>query len=295
MARSLARKLALIVAALAAAPLSAHPLDEKVRELFVEPPRMLRLIPMKLTHLDEMKTRWALQRLFGKATLASLDIRDRADSPGFHDLDIGIENVDLFGLNIQKLTITARGVRFEPAERERGFLVVANAFKSEMVATVLEPDLNRAAGQYSIDLMKDTFRLHGQDKVLFIESDFELDGRLEIGEGNQVLLVPKSLQYGVVPIPKMLLKRVLSGINPLFDLNKFLGSVKTWVDLDLTDPVLEEDRVVTTLSGKITPLDPTKPLPASVTAPGAGPGLPTTPGIGSLIAPVGAPPRRRSH
>lgn len=288
MGRSLARPLTLLVAWLAVHAVHAHPLDERVRQLFAEPPRMLRLVPMKLSHLDELKTKWALERLFGTATLGALAIRDLPANPGFHDLDIGIENVDLFGLKIATLQIEARGVRFDPAELAQERLVVANAFKATMKATVTEEDLNRAAGNYHIELMKDTFRLEGESKVLFIESDFSLDGRLKIGEGNQVLLVPKALQYGVVPIPRMLLKRVLSGINPLFDLNKFLGSVKTWVDLDLTDPVLEEDRVVTVLGGRITPLDPAG---ADRITTGPPPAMPGTPGVGSLIGSPRAPLR----
>jgi len=242
-----------------------------------------------LTPLDRWKTLQALSRLFSEARLESVTV-EPADFQGENDrrprfVRLVTRDVDLFGLDLDRLAMQAHEAVLDPVGLMSGKLVMIAPTPVKIEARVLEKDLDLAASTYTIRLRPGVFSLSGVDRFLFLKTRYELKAELRVNDANQLELDPRGLKYGIVPIPRPLVERVLASVNPLFDMDKFLGGLKTWVELKLVQPRLENEVMFARIQGAINPVasgsgsgvegQGGRPLPGS-TSPDSQPGPPPT-------------------
>jgi hypothetical protein len=129
--------------------------------------------------------------------------------------------------------------------------VLASGTPTTLSVRVTEPDLNRAAGLYRIDLSPGDFAVSGKAGVLFVRAGFRLHGTLAPTPENQLVFAPRALSYGGVPIPRPVWASAVKRLNPVFDMARFLGSARAGLDVRFERVVLSRGEVAVHLSGRI--------------------------------------------
>jgi hypothetical protein len=250
------------------APVPATPaarLEAAVRAAFAQPEKLYKVIPLTMPPDEEAKTLRALRFLFRNARVDEVITRDVTDAGRVGFLKVRVRDVDVFGLRVDEMCVEAEDFPVDVKALEAGDLRVIGDARSRMSARVLEEDVNRVSPAYRIELADGDFAVSGRAGVLFIRAGYRLHGTLVATPENTLVFRPKSLSYGILPVPRAFYMSAVRRLNPVFDMARFLGSARSGFDLKFERVDLEKGRAGVALSGTIrarpTPLELLPPLP----------------------------------
>ena len=130
-------------------------------------------------------------------------------------------------------------------------MILTGDARTRMSAKVLEDDLNKVSPAYRLELKHDDFAVSGRAGVLFIRAGYRMHGTLAATPENQLVFRPRSLSYGILPIPRALYASQVRRLNPLFDMARFLGSTRGGFDLRFDKVALEDRQCEVALAGVI--------------------------------------------
>lgn len=242
-------------------------LESAVRALFARPVKLYEVIPLALPPDDRTKTLKALAFLFRNARVDEVTARDVGADGRVGWLRVRVSNVDVYGLRVDEMTVEAEGFAVDRAALTAGDVRVVGDARAKMGARVLEEDINRVSPAYRLEFGDGDFAVSGRAGVLFIRAGYRLHGTLVATPENTLLFRPKSLSYGILPVPRPLYASSVRRLNPLFDMARFLGTARSGFDLKFDAVTLEKGRAGISLSGTIrakpTPIEQLAPLPPS--------------------------------
>lgn len=243
-------------------------LESAVRALFADPVKLYKVIPLALPADDEAKTLKALVVLFRNVRVDEVTARGVSADGRVGMLRVRVSNVDVYGLRVDEMMVEAEDFAVDRAALMAGDVRVAGDARARMGARVLEDDLNRVSPSYKLELGDGDFAVSGRAGVLFIRAGYRLHGTLAATPENTLVFRPKSLSYGILPVPRPLYASTVRKLNPLFDMARFLGTARSGFDLRFEAVTLERGRAGVSLTGTIrakpTPveqLSPVSPMP----------------------------------
>jgi hypothetical protein len=229
----------------------ADPLLERaISRALADPTALMRLVPLTCSPADLERTRRALVVLFGRARLGALGV-EGADGQGrYQSVHARLTDIDLYGLRIAEVEAHLSGVRLDMRALAAGALELAGEAPVKLVARVEEPDLSRMSRGGSIGLTARGMTIVQRPQGL-IGATARLEARVDSNPKNQLVLVPRALSYGIVPIPGILYRQRIERMNPLFDLDKFLGSTKASFDVRFGAVTTERGAMTVTIEGSL--------------------------------------------
>ena len=238
----------------AAPALDALQLEARLRQgvvqCFREPERLLDIVPLHMPPDEDAKTCRAMPVLFGHVKIEELVIGGVTAAGHVDRLRVKVSNIDLFGFRIDTVTVALDDFTVDLARLlDKDELGIISDARAKMSVRVLEADLNRVSPQYRMDLRHDDFAVSGRAGVMFIRAGYRLHGNLVVTPENQVVFHPKSLSYGILPIPKALYAAQVRRINPIFDMARFLGTTRGGFDLHFDRVAIEQEEAGVELSG----------------------------------------------
>lgn len=249
--------LALILSAPARAAVSAPAqveakLRQAILDLFATPRKLLTVVPLDLPPAEMAKTLYAMDVLFRPAKIAELTLERVGADGKVGLLRLRITDINVFGLRVEETVLTAEDFAVDVAKLEAaGEVILTGDARAKMSARVLEADLNKVSPAYKMEIEHDDFAVSGRAGVLFIRAGYRLHGSLHATPENQLVFRPKSLSYGILPIPRALYDRQVRKLNPLFDMARFLGLTRGAFDLRFDAVSLEKEVCAVSLSGTL--------------------------------------------
>lgn len=240
-------------------------LRQAILDLFATPQRLLSVVPLTLPPDELRKTLYAMDVLFRPAKIAALTLRGVTSDGKVAYLELRITDINVFGLRVDETVLIAEDFRIDVQKLQSNEVVLTGDAKAKMSARVLEADLNRVSPAYKMEIEHDDFAVSGRAGFMFIRAGYRLHGNLLVTPENSLIFRPKSLSYGILPIPRALYDRQVRKLNPLFDMARFLGTTRGAFDLKFDTVQLEKEVCSVALSGtlhaKPLKVEPLPPLP----------------------------------
>lgn len=223
-----------------------------ILDLFAHPDRMLEVFPVQLSKTDEERTRYALNRLFKPCRVEELALSGVTAKGRVDRIMIRVRNVDVFGLRVDAMTLELRGAKIDPDELVRDKRLKGQGQADVALSvTARDEDLTRASRDFKVEIRPGDFVLSGKAGVLFIRAGYRLHGTLLATPKNQLVFHPRSLVYGIVPVPRPVFAPVVRRVNPIFDMARFLGPAKSTLDIAFRTVRLDNHEMVVWLDGKV--------------------------------------------
>lgn len=226
-------------------------LERAIRALFATPRSLLKVVPLHLSPGEEARTLRAMDVLFLPARIEELTLAGVTASGHVDTLRLRLRDVNVFGLRVREIKLVAEDFTVDLARLHAGAVALTGDARTRMSALLLEEDLNRVSPAYRLELRPDDFAVSGRAGVLFIRAGYCLHGRLAATPENQLVFRPRSLSYGILPIPLALYAAQVRRLNPLFDMARFLGQTRGGFDLRFDRVALEDRRCTVELAGTI--------------------------------------------
>lgn len=254
-----------------AGPLRRHPLvvlralRQAVRRLVADPATILDCGVGPLPG-DQSRNLRALRRAFGSATCESVDVHPfdgaavaRGRLPGLtilvRDLRMPGVAVDRFELRLSDVVVDLERLMTRGTLRLVGLGPVA--FTAALEARRLAA-LVPAGWHLRVD--EGGLVLEGRERLLWFPTAVRIEGGLEVEGGGRILFRTRRLNVGNLPFMALLRGRVTRRLNPLFDLDEYLGTGPGPLSLRIDDLRCVQGRVLVRGSGTLG-CEPQSPRP----------------------------------
>ena len=242
-------------------------LRQGILDLFATPQKLLSVVPLELPPDEMRKTLFAMDVLFRPARIEELTLQGVTSAGHVASMRLVLRNIDVFGLRVDQCILVAEDFAVDLALLTvKGQVLLTGDAHAKMSARVTEADLNRVSPAYRMEIGHDDFAVSGRAGVLFIRAGYNLHGSVHTTPDNTLVFRPKSLSYGILPIPHALYASQVRRINPIFDMARFLGLTRGAFDLHFDAVSLEKQVASVSLSGtlhakplKVEPLPPPPP------------------------------------
>lgn len=210
--------------------------DEKVREHYLK--RALAEI-LKDPEILQNRVRKALDHYFRNPEYLRIEFfpTEKAElSRGYFErIDIQMKNTTIKILNVAEANISLNGLRIDLQELyDDGTIELINASEVKFHFLIDEASVNKAILEKKVPISNPhmkfnngslTFR--GKWQTLFLRSEVETKGRLEIVDGNKIVFYPSRVKLNSIPLPKLIRNTIVHKINPIINMEtmKFISAI----------------------------------------------------------------------
>ncbi|MDD2714761.1 MAG: LmeA family phospholipid-binding protein [Candidatus Wallbacteria bacterium] len=73
----------------------------------------------------------------------------------------------------------------------------------------------------TVKLTDNEIQLKGYGEVLKVKVKFMINGKFELADRKKINFIPWKVKFNSIPLPKMMISKLVSRINPVLDLNDF--------------------------------------------------------------------------
>lgn len=210
-------------------------LQNSLRLLLREPERILE-VGLKQPPKELEATRAELRRLFAGSRVTALQVAPRAPEAvaagRFGDVRVDLADLTLMGLRLSQAHFTLEGLVVDPGRLlGDGQLAVQALDSIGMAFRVEEQALQGMSDAYRISVYPGRFVVRGRRRLLVLPLGFRASGRLDFDEVGRILFFDRSMSLNGLPLPGLFRSALRRHINPIFDLQSYLGTAAAVVSI----------------------------------------------------------------
>jgi hypothetical protein len=199
-----------------------------LRRLFQEPEKILE-IGIRQPPKELAQSRAELRRFFLGSQIVELEIpdppqREEATTGRFSRVLVALEGLTLLGMDIEAARFTLEGLEVDQELLlEQGELQVRRLRSIHMAFRVTDTALNEMTEDFHVEVSPGRFLVRGRRKILVLPIGFRAAGRLRFTPKGEIYFHDHSMSLGGLPLPGLFRRALRHRINPLFDLQGYLG------------------------------------------------------------------------
>ncbi len=154
----------------------------------------------------------------------------------FEAVEVEFEGLTLMKLRIDRAGFTLRGLEVDPEPlARRGELRILGLDSIDMRFRVEDKDLDLVSDGYRVTVTPGRFTITGKRKLLVLPIGFVASGLLRFTPRGQIHFHDRSLTLAGLPLPALFRRALRGRINPIFDMESYLGAAGEVVEIRFRD------------------------------------------------------------